>query len=174
MWTWKTCTSLVQTPSHLSGMDFKLKISNLCTFLLVLTLRVENKSPHMEYWCQRGSVQDDLCCKCFLIDCLLQLHAMKKGVIHHPPVMSFYMQTQFRVQASQMGCLCKRQRLSSNHSLLCDCTAGLERNCCKMEVGQRMERFGCWRKQYWVHADNLNLQDTCRINDKASSPGRTD
>lgn len=109
-------------------MDFTLRISNLCFCLLVLTLRVENKTPHTEYWCQWGSVQDDLCCTCFLIDCLLQLHAMKKDFIHHPPVMSFYMQTQFGVQASQMGCLWKRQRLSSNHSLLCDCTAGLERN----------------------------------------------
>lgn len=86
----------MQTPSHLFGMDCTLRISNPCAGLLVLTLRVENKTPHTEYWCRWGSVQDDLCCTCFLIDCLLQLHTMKKGFIHHPPVMSFYMQTQFR------------------------------------------------------------------------------
>lgn len=76
---------------------------------------------------------------------------MKKGFIHHPPIMSFYMQTQFRVQASQMGCLWKRQRLSSNHSLLCDCTAGLERKrgWCWMEGGRkeggRESGWICWR-----------------------------
>lgn len=74
--------------------------------LLVLTLRVENKTPSYRILMQvRLCVQDDLCCTYFLIDCLLQLHTMKKGSIHHPPVMSFYMQTPFAVRASQMGCL---------------------------------------------------------------------
>lgn len=124
----RTCTTLVQTPSHLCGMDCTpWRGSNPCTALLVLTLRLENRTLHTEYWCQGDSVQDDLCCTCFLIDCLLQLWSMKKGFIHHPTVMSFYMQTQFRALASQMDCLWKRQRLSGNHSLLCDCTAGLER-----------------------------------------------
>lgn len=79
-------------------MDCVLRISTLCTGLLVLTLRVENKTTHTEYWCQWDSVQGDLCCTCFLIDCLLQPHTVKKGFIHHPPVMSFYMQTQFRAR----------------------------------------------------------------------------
>lgn len=37
-----------------------------------------------------------------------------------------------------MDCLWKRQRLSSNHSLLCDCAAGLERkrSWCWMGVGE--------------------------------------
>lgn len=64
-------------------------------------------------------------------------HYEKKGFIHHPAVMSFYMQTQFGGPASQMGCLWKRQRLSSNHSLLCDCAAGLgrKRGWCREEEG---------------------------------------
>lgn len=66
----------------------------------------------------------DLCCTCFPIDCLLQLCAMKRGFIHHLAVMSFYMETQFKVRAALMGCLWKkkkkRQRLSSNHTLLYD------------------------------------------------------
>lgn len=58
------------------------QIAQLCTGLLVLTLKVENQTPHTEYWCKWGSIQDDLYYTCFIIDCLLQLHTMKKR--HHP------------------------------------------------------------------------------------------
>lgn len=70
--------------------------SNLCADLLVLTPRMKNKTSQTEYWCQWSWVQDDLCCICFLIDCLLQLCTMEKGgFIHQPAVMSFYMHTLF-------------------------------------------------------------------------------
>lgn len=58
-----------------------------------------------------------------------------------------------------MGCLWKRQRLSSNHSLLCDCTWGLERKRGWMEGGRdggrggMQSRRGAWGGKVWLVLD---------------------
>lgn len=105
---------------HIFSTKCALRSSNLCADLLVLTPRMKNKTSQTEYWCQWSWVQDDLCCICFLIDCLLQLCTMEKGgFIHQPAVMSFYMHTLFGgLGISNELSLRKRHRWSNNHVLL--------------------------------------------------------
>lgn len=53
------------------------------------SISIDPESGKQEYWCEWGCVQDDLYCTCFLSDCLLQLHTMKRGggkkTIHPSP-----------------------------------------------------------------------------------------
>lgn len=102
----------------------------------------------MEYWCQCGSTRGDLCCTCFLIDCLLQLRAMKRGFIHHPAVMSFYMETQFRVRASLMGCLWKKTQTEQQSCLI------IWPRC---RAGEIWDQKGCGCYQWFLQFYSLHM-----------------
>lgn len=65
---------------------------------------MENKTTHREYRWHWGNAQDDLCCTCFPYWSFITGECYEKDFIHHPPVMSFYIWTHFRVWASEMGC----------------------------------------------------------------------
>lgn len=105
-------------PHFYGFLFFLLKPCNLCLCLLVLTLGLQNTTPHTEYWCRWSGAGDDLCGTCFPIDCLLRLRATKKDSIHHPAVMSFYMQNSIQCAGTWNGLSVRETKIEQQSWLI--------------------------------------------------------
>lgn len=135
--------------AHLFEVAFILRMSNLCACLLVLTLRLENKTP--SYRILMPVRQRTGWFVLHMLPHWLFITAARYEKRLHPSPSSNEFLHGDSIQGAGVSnglSLKKRQRLSSNHTLLYEWAAGLER------YGTRKAGLGCrWYQRFLQFCD---------------------